>query len=216
MARIEFLADRPPAAPSAGAVIDLVVERLDPAGAVRRLGGLVAAFDSGTASHHERVGRYGMRLAAAVDGSLLRDSVLFGLLLHDVGKLVVPGRVIRKPGPLSDGEWRCVRRHPTVGAELLAGIPGLEAAAPLVRAHHERWDGRGYPDGLRGTRIPLAARIFSIVDAFDAMTSNRPYRFAMAAADALDEIEREAGKQFDPDLVRIFASVFGEDMVLAA
>jgi HD-GYP domain-containing protein (c-di-GMP phosphodiesterase class II) len=125
----------------------------------------------------------------------------FAARLHDVGKIQVPDAVLNKPGPLDPQESEVIRCHAAWGAETLARIPGLEAVATIVRFHHERWDGTGYPDGLSGARIPLASRIISVCDAYGAMTSDRPYRFAMAPDDALDEVRAEAGSQFDPAVV---------------
>ena len=121
--------------------------------------------------------------------------------LHDVGKIGVPDEILRKPGPLDESEWKTIRRHPERGAEVLARIPGLEAVATIVRFHHERWDGGGYPDGLAGDSIPLASRVISACDAFRAMTSDRPYRRAMQRELALEELEEHAGSQFDPYVV---------------
>jgi HD-GYP domain-containing protein (c-di-GMP phosphodiesterase class II) len=112
--------------------------------------------------------------------------------------------VLNKPGPLEPHENEVIRCHATWGSETLSRIPGLEAVATIVRFHHERWDGAGYPDGLRGARIPLASRIISVCDAYGAMTADRPYRRALDPGDALDEIQSGSGSQFDPDVVRAF------------
>jgi HD-GYP domain-containing protein (c-di-GMP phosphodiesterase class II) len=119
-------------------------------------------------------------------------------LLHDVGKLTVPGRLLRKDAPLTDEEWLVVRGHADAGARLIEQLPEVAAHVPAVRAHHERWDGRGYPDGLVGEGIPFASRITLVCDAYDAMISDRPYRPARAEAEAAAEIRREAGRQFCP------------------
>jgi HD-GYP domain-containing protein (c-di-GMP phosphodiesterase class II) len=138
--------------------------------------------------------------------------------LHDVGKLAVPDAILDKPGPLNDEEWAFMRRHTIVGERILLAAPALAAVAPLVRASHERWDGGGYPDGLVGERIPLGARIVSLCDAFDAMVTDRPYRRGLPVQEALAEIERCSGSQFDPDVVRAFRAVFarGGTLSLAA
>ena len=128
--------------------------------------------------------------------------VELGALLHDVGKLRIPQEVLRKPRGLSPDELRIVRMHPEWGAEMVAGIPGLEAVALIVRLHHERPDGRGYPHGVTHERIPVATRIVSVCDAYGAMTKRRPYRGAMNVEDALAELDRHAGTQFDPDVVQ--------------
>jgi GAF domain-containing protein len=166
--------------------------------------------DRRTARHSEDV----VSLARAV-GELLRldgASLLeleFAARLHDVGKIRVPDAVLHKPGPLDEHEYQVIRCHAAWGAETLAGIPGLEAVAALVRFHHERWDGSGYPDGLSGARIPLASRIISACDAYAAMTADRPYRDAMAAGEALAEVLSGAGTQFDPAVVEALAHTVG-------
>ena len=127
--------------------------------------------------------------------------------LHDVGKVAVPDAILSKPGPLSEAEWGYMREHTIVGDRILSAAPALEGVAKLVRASHERFDGRGYPDQLRGEEIPLGARIVTVCDAFHAMTSDRPYRPALAVQDALDELHRCAGRQFDPAVVRAFSLI---------
>jgi putative nucleotidyltransferase with HDIG domain len=122
-------------------------------------------------------------------------------LLHDVGKLRVPREILRKPGPLSDAERRLMRNHPVWGAELVSGVPGLQAVALIVRHHHERVDGSGYPAALSGVRIPVASRIMAVCDAYGAMTESRPYREERSATDALAELRGGAGGQFDPAVV---------------
>jgi two-component system cell cycle response regulator len=127
--------------------------------------------------------------------------------LHDVGKLAIPEEILGKPAPLTDDEWEFVRRHTLIGERILASAPALRAAAGIVRSSHERWDGTGYPDRLRGPEIPLGARIISVCDAFDAMTTTRPYAPPLASEEALSELVRCAGTQFDPEVVAAFASV---------
>jgi HD-GYP domain-containing protein (c-di-GMP phosphodiesterase class II) len=125
-------------------------------------------------------------------------------ILHDIGKIGVADAVLAKPGPLDETEWQEMRRHAELGYEILRGIDFLQDAAEVVYAHHERFDGSGYPRGLKGDEIPLGARVFSIVDAYNAMTSHRPYRKALPHYKALEEIKRNAGTQFDPEIVRAF------------
>ncbi len=122
-------------------------------------------------------------------------------LLHDIGKVGVPDHVLQKSGPLDDEEWAVMRTHPAIGARIIASVEGLAHLAPAVRAEHERWDGTGYPDGLAGEAIPLASRICLACDAYDAMTSDRPYRAALGYREAVAELTREAGRQLDPRVV---------------
>jgi len=124
--------------------------------------------------------------------------------LHDVGKVAIPDDILEKPSALSDEEWTFMRRHTLIGARIVAAAPALDRVAPLVRSSHERWDGRGYPDGLAGEEIPLGARIVAVCDAFHAMTSDRPYGQALDPEMALEELERCAGTQFDPAVVGAF------------
>jgi diguanylate cyclase (GGDEF)-like protein len=139
--------------------------------------------------------------------------------LHDIGKLAVPDTILSKPGPLTEEEWQFVRRHPVIGERILRAAPALTPVGPLVRSSHEHFDGGGYPDGLAGDAIPLASRIVAVCDAFDAMTSDRPYRVAMSAEGALDELRRGAGTQFDPVVVaafeRVRAQTFSSDATTA-
>jgi diguanylate cyclase (GGDEF)-like protein len=144
--------------------------------------------------------------ALGLDGENL-EQVVRAAELHDVGKVAVPDAILRKPGPLSEAEWGFMREHTIVGDRILSAAPALEGVAKLVRASHERYDGRGYPDRLRGDEIPLGARIVAVCDAFHAMTSDRPYRPALPLQDALDELHRCAGAQFDPAVVRAFALI---------
>ena len=133
--------------------------------------------------------------------------VELGALLHDVGKLAVPDRILTKPGPLDELEWATMRRHAASGERLLVHIVDLPDVVAVVRSHHERWDGRGYPDGKRGEQIPFAARIVAVADAFQAMIEPRPYRGPRSRADALQEIIAEAGRQFDPACVDALRAV---------
>jgi putative two-component system response regulator len=132
-------------------------------------------------------------------------------MLHDIGKLHVPDRILLKPGPLDRAEWDVMRLHPVWGAEILAQGAGFEIARRIARSHHENFDGSGYPDGLAGEAIPLEARIVRLADAFDAMTHGRPYQAARPVAWALEEIDRFAGRQFDPELARLFLGLLERD-----
>jgi HD-GYP domain-containing protein (c-di-GMP phosphodiesterase class II) len=158
--------------------------------------------DHRTARHAEDVVGLARRVGELLEleaASLME--LEFAARLHDVGKIQVPDAVLNKPGPLDPDESEVIRCHSAWGSETLARIPGLEAVATIVRFHHERWDGSGYPDGLSAARIPLASRIISVCDAYGAMTCDRPYRFAMDPRDALREIKAGSGSQFDPAVV---------------
>ena len=140
-----------------------------------------------------------------------RVSVLrLGALLHDIGKLAVPSSVLLKPGPLTEAEFGLMRRHPGAGARMLRSLGAPETILPVVLHHHERWDGSGYPTGCKEKDIPLEARVLCVADSFDAMTSNRPYRAPWSPEDALEELERCAGSQFDRELVTTFAAAWEE------
>ena len=169
---------------------------------VEALATAIEAKDQTTGGHIERVRRLGLLLASEMTPRDARDpQMAYGFLLHDIGKLAVPDAILRAPGRLTDDEWTLMRQHPEEGVGMLAGIPFLGRALDVVRYHHERWDGGGYPAGLRGEEIPLWARIFAVVDALDAMTAERPYRQARSYEAALEEIRRHAGTQFDPAVV---------------
>jgi two-component system, cell cycle response regulator len=154
-------------------------------------------------------------LAEAVATRLdLSDEELAPLLqaasLHDVGKAAVPDEILGKAGPLDEAEWQFMRRHTVVGERILASAPALTRASKLVRSSHERWDGEGYPDGFAGEEIPLGSRIIAVCDAYDAMVSDRPYRAPLTSVQALAELRRCAGAQFDPDVVQVFGDVLAE------
>jgi response regulator RpfG family c-di-GMP phosphodiesterase len=162
--------------------------------------------DGATGAHSERVRRYAAELAGAVDPSLVEEpSLEYGFILHDVGKIAIPDAVLRKTGSLTDSEERLLRTHPVLGEQMVGNAALLRGyGAKVVRSHHERWDGSGYPDGLAGEEIPLGARVFSVADALDAMTSDRPYRKAGSWPAAVEEIITHAGDQFDPTVVDVF------------
>jgi putative nucleotidyltransferase with HDIG domain len=138
------------------------------------------------------------------------ETLRIGGALHDVGKLTVPSRILSKPGPLTLQERDTIRTHPAAGARLIEPIHSVRDALPYVLHHHERWDGDGYPHGLGGVAIPVEARVLAVADAFDAMTSGRPYRQAMSELDALREVERCAGCQFDPEIAHAFLTVWSD------
>ena len=164
--------------------------------------------DTGTRAHSQRVQRYALELTNAIDPELIDDqSTEYGFLLHDVGKIGIPDGILLKPGPLTDAERRRMQTHTILGEQMLGGVAFFQGEGlRVVRSHHERWDGAGYPDGIAGTEIPLAARIFAVADALDAMTSDRPYRKAMSWAAAGREILAESKRQFDPDVVESFVA----------
>ncbi len=174
---------------------------------VRALAGAVEARDAYTAHHAERVAAYGAEIAA-VSGLALGEEpqIEYGFLLHDIGKVGVSDAILFKPGALDGAEREEMQRHPLIGEEIIREIEFLAPARQVVRHHHERWDGGGYPDGLAGEEIPLAARVFALADALDAITSDRPYRAATSLADARARL-RGAGGQFDPSVVEAFESI---------
>jgi putative nucleotidyltransferase with HDIG domain len=168
------------------------------------------AKDSLTARHAEEVAELAQEIALELG---LPDQQLrllrYCALLHDIGKIGIRTELLAKPGRLTEEEYEEIKRHSEIGATLLERIPMLSAVAPLVRAVHERWDGNGYPDQLVGARIPIEARIVAVSDAWHAMTSDRPYRRALRRADALAELQRGAGRQFDPDLAAALIRCLG-------
>jgi ribonuclease P protein subunit RPR2 len=166
----------------------------------------IESKDGATGAHSERVRLYARELVQGVDASLLEEpSLEYGFILHDIGKIGIPDRVLGKRSGLTDAERRLIETHTVLGEQMVGDAALLRGpGAAVVRSHHERWDGRGYPDHLGGERIPIGARIFSVADALDAMTSDRPYRVAKPWEDAVVEILGEAGSQFDPRVVEAF------------
>jgi ribonuclease P protein subunit RPR2 len=166
---------------------------------------VVEAKDETTRGHLDRTTKYGMALAERIDPVLAaRPELAHAFFLHDIGKVGIPEQILGKAGPLNDEEWGVMRSHPQIGAQIVEPIRFLDGAVDVIRHHHERFDGRGYPGGLEGNGIPLAARVFSVADSFDAMTSDRPYRDALEIDRALDEISGGSGTQFDPAVVSEF------------
>lgn len=169
---------------------------------IESLAAAVEAKDTVTSRHLRAVSRLATQLADAVDPTLTQsDDFVFGCLLHDVGKIGVPETILMKPGPLTADEWEVMRRHPQTGARVVQPLGLGPIVSDVVLHHHERWDGAGYPERLRGDEIPLAARVFSVCDALEAMTASRPYRGAMPASVAFERVCLESGLQFDPDVV---------------
>lgn len=184
-------------------------ERAQHEATLRALGLALEYRDFETKGHTDRVVNLSMAFGAAtgLDEEALH-ALRWGAYLHDLGKVAVPDEVLLKPGRLTDEEFETVRRHTLIGVDMCADIPFLsEQTRAVVRSHHERWDGTGYPDRLEGRSIPLLARMFSLVDVYDALTSERPYKQAWTHEAALAEMRRQAGRQFDPDLVEVFAAV---------
>jgi HD-GYP domain-containing protein (c-di-GMP phosphodiesterase class II) len=175
---------------------------------LKSLTAALEARDSETHGHSERVVNFSLRLGRELGlGEEQLRSLEFGSLLHDIGKIGVPDAILRKPAALSESEWVRMREHPLHGQKILSGIEFLEGAARVVAQHHERFDGTGYPLGLRGEQIDLNARIFAVADAFDAITSDRVYRRGRSYEEAVAELEEWAGRQFDPDVVGAFRRV---------
>jgi len=172
------------------------------------LGNALDLKDAETEGHCQRVTAYTVCIAKRmnVDAVTLRH-IARGAFLHDIGKMAVPDSILRKPGPLTGDEWKVIRRHCEVGYAVLQRIPFLKEAAEIVLTHQEKFDGTGYPQGLKGNQIPLGARIFAIADTLDAMISDRPYRSALPVATAQEEIARCAGTQFDPGVVDVFLTI---------
>jgi len=179
------------------------------------------ARDPYTAGHSERVSQIAVSISQALDLSAEEQEVVrVGALLHDIGKIGVPDQVLRKAGVLSDAEFALIKQHPTIGRRILESVQGFAPYLPAVELHHENWDGSGYPYGLSGTVVPLSARIVHVADAWDAMTSDRPYRRGFSQPRALAIIQTCAGTQFDPEIAQVFhrlmqsaVSIEGESML---
>jgi HD-GYP domain-containing protein (c-di-GMP phosphodiesterase class II) len=181
-------------------------------GTAEALAAALEAKDSYTADHARSIAD----LAVGVGRELnLSESAIedlrYGGIFHDVGKIAIPDALINKPGPLTDEEFEVIKQHPAIGAEILAPVPFLYGVRTIVRHAHEHWDGGGYPEGLSGEQIPLGARIVLAVDAYHAMTSDRPYRKAMSHDDACKELEDNAGTQFDPEVVEALLAVLSRE-----
>jgi len=165
--------------------------------------------DHYTRGHVERVRNHALAIAHQLGWTDVRQNHLaYGSILHDIGKIHILESVLSKPGPLDAAEWDEMKKHPIVGAEMVKNISYLIPAIPIIRHHHERWDGKGYPDGLAGIEIPMAARIVAVADSLDAMITSRTYRKALTPDEAYEEIARCSGTHFDPEVVRAFNSVW--------
>ncbi len=181
---------------------------------VRALSNAVEYRDAYTGKHAERVTAYGLLIARTMELPLAEaPEIEFGFLLHDIGKVAIPDAILYKPSALTDEERALMARHPVIGARIIADIDFLSGGArEVVRSHHERWDGRGYPDELVADEIPLAARVFSVADVLDALTTNRPYRPALGLHEARQMILHESGTHFDPTVVEAF-KLIDEDVL---
>jgi putative two-component system response regulator len=190
--------------------VKFLLDQLERAeGMITTLALTIEARDKHTSGHCERLARYALAVGEALgaDRATLR-ALRLGGYLHDLGKIAIPDDILLKPGPLDDGERERIRTHPAVGADLMVGMKSLEAVRPIVRHHHERWNGSGYPDRLEGERIPLGARIISVVDVFDSLHTARPYRAALSREAALSIVKRETESGFwDPSVVAVFLDV---------
>ena len=186
---------------------------------VQRLGRAAEYKDNETGLHVIRMSHFSQLLALAAGCSpAWAEDLLNAAAMHDVGKIGIPDAVLRKPGPLDADEWATMRRHPEIGAEIIGEHPSgvLQLAREIALAHHEKWDGSGYPRGLAGEAIPLSARIVAIADVFDALTTRRPYKEPWPVQDALDHIAAQAGKHFDPALVALFAPLLPQLLEIRA
>ena len=186
---------------------------------VQRLGRAAEYKDNETGMHVIRMSHFSKLLALAAGCSpAWAEDLLNAAPMHDVGKIGIPDAVLRKPGPLDADEWATMRRHPEIGAEIIGEHPSgvLQLAREIALAHHEKWDGSGYPRGLAGEAIPLSARIVAIADVFDALTTRRPYKEPWPVQDALDHIAAQAGKHFDPALVALFAPLLPQLLEIRA
>ena len=186
---------------------------------VQRLGRAAEYKDNETGMHVIRMSHFSQLLALAAGCSpAWAEDLLNAAPMHDVGKIGIPDAVLRKPGPLDADEWATMRRHPEIGVEIIGEHPSgvLQLAREIALAHHEKWDGSGYPRGLAGEAIPLSARIVAIADVFDALTTRRPYKEPWPVQDALDHIAAQAGKHFDPALVALFAPLLPQLLEIRA
>jgi putative two-component system response regulator len=173
--------------------------------------------DHYTRGHVERVMHYSISIAETLGVSQIElDGVRFGAILHDIGKIHIKEAVLRKTGPLDAEEWSEMKKHPVIGAEMVKDIPYLVPAIPVIRYHHERWDGSGYPSGLKGESIPLTARVVAVADSFDAMTSERPYRPTFLPEKAFQHIVECSGTLFDPGVVNALRSAWKDEKLQPA
>ncbi len=184
---------------------------------VRRMSALAEYREPGIKNHLERIRGYCMVVARGLDLSVQEVEVIANASqLHDIGEIGIPDAILTKAGKLSPYEWEVVKRHPVIGAEILRGSPStlLQAGEIIALSHHERWDGSGYPYGLKGEDIPLSGRICAMADIFDALTTKRPYKDEVSVEEAYDLILESSGVLFDPQLVTVFKDHFDEFLVI--
>jgi putative two-component system response regulator len=199
---------------SARRLAQVMAEMEGAQGVVAALANAVEAKDSVTEHHCQRLAGLAHMLATAADlDPVSIKGIVFGALLHDIGKIGVSDVILKKPGRLTDAEWVEMRRHPEIGEQICRPLASSREFAPIVRHHHERWDGFGYPDRLQAREIPIGARIVGLVDAFDAMTHDRPYKAGRSLDEAIAELTAESGRQFDPSLVECFISMVDHEDV---
>lgn len=209
---LAFSSERTPvvAEEAAGLLLDSYLDALTDKHArdvatIEALAAAVEVRDLGTGRHLRRVTDLAMLCMQQVDDQFAKnEEVAFGFMLHDVGKIGIPDSVLNKPGSLNDEEWAVMRQHPEMGVKIVRPIGFSCDATDVILCHHERWDGKGYPNGLARDEIPLTARAFAVADAYDAMTSDRPYRYAMSHDRAVSAIRSEGGRAYDPDIVDLF------------
>ena len=179
---------------------------------IQTLASALDAKDSYTHDHADRAGKYAKMIAEEMNlPSMIVKYIEYAALLHDIGKIGISDTILLKKGKLNDDELKIIKQHPIIGYKIILPVQYLYPIAPLVLYHHERYDGTGYPEGLSGEEIPLGARIVAVIDAFDAMTSDRPYRKAPSVKVAISELKKGSGKQFDPKIVKIFLDILNRE-----
>ena len=180
---------------------------------IKALAEALETKDFETKGHSDRTVAHALNIAKRIGLSEQEQEwIQYAAILHDIGKIGIPEQILKKPGKLTPEEYEVMKQHPVYGAQIVRQIKFLNHVVPLVQADHERWDGKGYPDGLKGEQIPLGARIVALVDAYDAMTSDRVYRKAPGKSFAIEEMERCSGTQFDPHIVGVFLEILRKDV----
>lgn len=177
--------------------------------------GAIDAKDSYTHGHSTRAKKYAGEIASKISlPQTIKESIEYGAIMHDIGKIGIPDNILLKKDKLTTEEMKIIRQHPSIGFNIISPVRFLSAVAPMILYHHEWFNGGGYPEGLAKEEIPLGARIIAVIDAFDAMTSDRPYRKALPVKDAVEQLQNGAGKQFDPKIVEIFTNILKEEKIL--